>query len=1011
MPILDTSIIGSIRRLVTRMLTKINLKTCKEECAKENLWSTQVWKNLQVGNIVKLECNESVPADIVVLSTSDTEGICYLETKSMDGESNLKLRKGPDETLWIKELRHCEQFCPKLILEEPNPAFGSFQGTLRSDGKDTCLSTSNLLLRGCNLRNTEWVIGLVAYTGMDTKIYQNAGSTPSKRTRIEKFLNPQIIIVVLLLLSISLVTGITYLLYFLAFAREKVLFDVQEDINSMSIFFACVSTWAVSIIYYQNLIPISLFVTLEMVKSAHAYFIHCDDEMRDPNTGISCVVKSWNLSDDMGQIGYIFSDKTGTLTENIMELKKCSIGGQFYGEKYTELSKEEKIALFQKISIPKTYHVQDKTLPSFFDEEVYESIKNNPENDVGTFFLALALCHSVVSETKENKICYMSQSPDEETLVNAAHFLGITFIKRTKSKIFLEVNQLGEEYEVLNILEFSSDRKRMSIIIRDKNQIIILICKGADNVIFERLENQEDPINKETLDHLHIAAKQGLRTLCVAQKIIDANDYTEWNTQYQSTEDEAKKADLQDSIEQKLILLGATAIEDKLQENVPDTIEKISLAGIKLWVLTGDKLETAISIGFSCRMLNNAMSLMIIEGADGDATTEQLKQSLSEIEKHEGCALAIDGKSLSYALNDKNRNLFLEVACKCVTVICCRVSPLQKAQVVQLVKVEVRSLCLSIGDGANDVGMINEADIGVGITGLEGNQAAMSADYAIAKFYYLQRLLFVHGRWNYRRIALLIFLIFYKNAIWTFTIFWFQFDCAFSASVLYEFSYINYFNLFFTALPSFAFGIFDQNIDEKTAIMYPQLYNGDKFNEFYNNEMFWGYTADAILQSFIIYYYTVFFYASGINSEGFSSSAIEMGTYMAFVVIMVSTFHASSMFRNWTILNFLFFITSMFLFPIFIIVCGEISDSLKGLRNQLLGSASFWISLAPIFVGALLPRTLFLYIKTNYFPKDLDIIREQTNTRREKRIWKKMNPKLLFMRTKKRQEHTGFAFS
>jgi phospholipid-translocating ATPase len=404
--------------------------------------------------------------------------------------------------------------------------------------------------------------------------------------------------------------------------------------------------------------------------------------------------------------------------------------------------------------------------------------------------LALALCHSVITERTPGdppRIEFKAQSPDEAALVATARDCGFTVTGRSNDGII--VNYLGEEreYQVLNILEFNSTRKRMSSIVRMPDGRIMLYCKGADSIIYSRLKKGEQPeLRRTTAEHLEMFAREGLRTLCIAQKELDPEEYRKWNAEHELaaasvTDREDKLEEVADAIERDLTLIGGTAIEDRLQDGVPDTIALLAEAGIKLWVLTGDKVETAINIGFSCNLLGNDMDLIVLktENDDLDLAEDELDKHLLSFGKtgsdeelkaarknHEPPApthaLVIDGDTLKVVLDDRLRQKFLLLCKECKSVLCCRVSPAQKAAVVALVKTTLDVMTLSIGDGANDVAMIQEADVGVGIAGEEGRQAVMSSDYAIGQFRFLARLLLVHGRWDYKRMAECIANFFYK---------------------------------------------------------------------------------------------------------------------------------------------------------------------------------------------------------------------------------------------------------
>lgn len=503
---------------------------------------------------------------------------------------------------------------------------------------------------------------------------------------------------------------------------------------------------------------------MEVVKFQQAILINSDLDMYYAPTDTPALCRTSSLVEELGQIEYIFSDKTGvsdlmyhvlvkqdltcllqTLTQNVMIFRECSIAGVRYAETVDETRKGE--------------------ILEFTDLKLNTA---NPEmgSVVKEFLTLLATCHTVIPERKGEKITYQASSPDEAALVQGAEMLDYQFTTRKPTTIFVEVEKQQKEFGILNVCEFNSTRKRMSTIIRGPDGKIKLYCKGADTVILERLA-ENNPYTEATMAHLEDYATEGLRTLCIAMREIPEEEYQQWSAIYNKAaatingrqEELDKAAEL---IETNLFLLGATAIEDKLQDGVPEAIATLQQAGIKVWVLTGDRQETAINIGLSCRLISESMSLVIVNEENMHDTKAYITKKLEQIKAQknagdlEELALVIDGKSLTYALEKEISPLFLELAVMCKAVVCCRVSPLQKALVVKLVKKNMKSILLAIGDGANDVSMIQAAHVGIGISGVEGLQAARSADVAISQFRYLTKLLLVHGTWSYQRLSKLI---------------------------------------------------------------------------------------------------------------------------------------------------------------------------------------------------------------------------------------------------------------
>lgn len=563
-----------------------------------------------------------------------------------------------------------------------------------------------------------------------------------------------------------------------------------------------------------------------MVKFFQADLINSDLDIYYPDTDTPAVCRTSSLVEELGQIEYIFSDKTGTLTCNVMEFKQCSIGGLCYADEVPE---------------DRRATVQDGEEVGIHDfSKLRENLKtHNTRNTMHHFLTLLATCHTVIPERREDKpgeIKYQAASPDEGALVEGAVQLGYRFTARKPRSVTVSVNGQECEYQLLNICEFNSTRKRMSAIVRGPDGKIVLYTKGADTVILERLA-KENPIVEPTTAHLEDYATEGLRTLCLAMREIPEDEYQRWNAIYETAattinnrgEELDKAAEL---IEKDLYLLGATAIEDKLQDGVPDTIHTLQTAGIKIWVLTGDRQETAINIGMSCKLISEDMTLIIVNEETMAGTKDSITKKLTAIKSQkdtgvetEAMALIIDGRSLTFALEKELDKVFLELAVLCKAVVCCRVSPLQKALVVKLVKRNKKdSLLLAIGDGANDVSMIQAAHVGVGISGMEGLQAARSADVAIGQFRFLRKLLLVHGSWSYQRISRVILYSFYKNITLYITQFWYSFQNAFSGEVIYESWTLSFYNVFFTVMPPLVMGICDQYISARLLDRYPQLY-------------------------------------------------------------------------------------------------------------------------------------------------------------------------------------------
>ncbi|OJJ43140.1 hypothetical protein ASPZODRAFT_74987 [Penicilliopsis zonata CBS 506.65] len=1001
------------------------------------------WKNIEVGDFVRIYSGDQIPADIVIMSTSDPDGACYVETKNLDGETNLKVRQALNCSRPVRHARDCEKTEFTIDSEAPHPNLYSYNGAIRweqadyPDGprKDRVepISINNLLLRGCSLRNTEWVLGVVVFTGVETKIMLNSGETPTKRARLFTDMVKNVIYNFIILFLMCLVSGIINGVSWGNKEASLDFFDFGSYGGTPPV--TGVVTFWVAVILFQNLVPISLFISLEIVRTVQAIFIHSDVHMYYEKLGIACVPKTWNISDDVGQIEYIFSDKTGTLTQNVMEFKKCTINGVSYGEAYTEAQlgmqrraginvDEEAARAAEQIRVSRIRMLEllrEMHNNPYLHDDKLTFVSPDMISDMGGrtgeaqqaaiehFMLALAVCHTVITEHTPGdppQIEFKAQSPDEAALVATARDCGFTVLGRSGDD--LTVNVLGQErtYTVLNTLEFNSSRKRMSAIIRMPDGSIRLFCKGADSVIYSRLaRGQQQELRKSTADHLEMFAREGLRTLCIADRELSEEYYQTWSREHDVaaaaiSEREEKLEKVASEIEQELNLLGGTAIEDRLQDGVPDTISLLADAGIKLWVLTGDKVETAINIGFSCNLLTNDMELLVFNVPENelDLAENELDKNLQIFgltgsdeeliaarKDHTAPApthaVVIDGDTLKLMLSDKLKQKFLLLCKQCKSVLCCRVSPAQKAAVVNMVRNGLNIMALSIGDGANDVAMIQEADVGVGIAGEEGRQAVMSSDYAIGQFRFLQRLVLVHGRWSYRRLGETIANFFYKNLVWTFALFWYSIYNNFDGSYLFDYTYIVLVNLAFTSLPVIFMGIFDQDVDDKVSLAVPQLYMRGIERKEWSQLKFWLYMGDGLYQSAICFFmpYLLYSPANFIDPNGRDlGDRNRMGVLVATCAIIASNTYVLFNMYRWDWLSVLINAISSLLvfFWTGVYTCFTSSGQFYQAAPQVYGALSFWAVLLVTVAICLLPRFFIKSVQKVYFPRDVDIIRE-----------------------------------
>lgn len=1006
-----------INRLRRRHTTGADTKDAVDpEVAGGFQWKRVAWKDLRVGDVIKLRRDDEVPADLVLLHADGENGSAYVETMALDGETNLKSKQV------LKDLPTCDTMAGLLacraefVAEDPNADLYSFDGRVSINDKTIPLTLNEVVYRGSTLRNTPCAVGLVINTGEDCKIRMNANHHPkAKRPALEAVYNRIVLSLVFYVICLTMGCSIGYYLW-------------QRDDAKYALYLEGETVAAEDIIIgyaimFNNVIPLALYVSLEIIKIGQMLMLNGDLGMYDERTDTPARCNTNTILENLGQIGYIFSDKTGTLTENVMKFRKMTISGTAWlhdmdlrtaaedeadatQEKVSPRTRSLDIGITASQSVLSPASTQDtarpdssarrassqwrstsrlgRAQPDLTTDDLLEFIRSRPNSAFSRkavqYILAMALCHTCLPEVRHDGIQFQSSSPDELALVRAAQELGYTVVQRTSQQITLKVvGADGAEtiriYDILDVIEFSSKRKRMSIVLRCPDGRIWLISKGADSTILPRLRmaqvalqkaqevresaemeralqrkslHQEPrnsfggrpsltlrrsmgasrpPARSSTLrpsmsersqsfdignmhrsdDHLrpsmtrgisldatpgltphsprsHTAAgrpmekfaflddsaisdegtiftrsfqllddfaAEGLRTLLYAHKFVSETDYRAWKQVFHAAETsladrQARIEEAGELIEQNLDLVGASAIEDKLQKGVPETIDKLRRANIKIWMLTGDKRETAINIAHSARICLPESQIHILDAKLGDIESQmleiiddlQLADDEPTIATRDHTVVVIDGHTLGCiesptgdATNPRLKELLLQIIPHIDSVICCRASPAQKAFIVRATRqttsrfpVTSPSLTLAIGDGANDLAMISEAHVGIGISGREGLQAARVADYAISQFRFLQRLLLVHGRWNYVRTAKFVLWTFWKEMFFYMPQILFTKFTAFTGTSLYESWSLTVLNVLFTSLAVIIPGIFEQDLKAETLLAVPELY-------------------------------------------------------------------------------------------------------------------------------------------------------------------------------------------
>lgn len=1175
------------------------------------------WKDLAVGDIVRVDQNDWVPADLILLHSSGPDGGCYVETAALDGETNLKQRQALKVTNdMIQTPEDIATFTGCAHTEQPNQDLYNFEGYLQvGQGRNQPrypLSINQILLRGTILRNTPYIYGLIVFSGEDTKIRQNGSkNVRTKAPSMQRLINKVIIVIFSIVIFLSALCTVLSAVWTARNSKPGHLAWYLTAKNAMksdtaSILFGY-------IVLFNTMIPISLYVTMELVKLLQAYFIQHDIEMYDPVSNTPAEARTTVINEELGQVSYLFSDKTGTLTENIMVFRKFCVAGHSFnhdldpesikaaaktaqenqeiavstghdhrtdgsedthrrhkyrskaGKVVGKLKRSSRQASqrsasgYQSLGGKDAPTDRDRSCSGQYPDSIYagnmpsyvETIvpctptsqlvpflrsgaRHVMADRIRFFLLSMALCHDAVPELMDESdptsFKYQAASPDENALVAGAKELGYVFVERSRGGIRVrsmpnsadEVPQ-EEFYEILNIIEFSSKRKRMSVIYRMPDGQICLFTKGADSIILERVRDPQtgladfqnldtpmpfspdsvhgydgmDPLAsleysksgksrrnldrsstsgagvggggdnatgkakglthghqqsgtykdpgaegyghssieeddmgayffgqtpgwtqsemweyQQTMDHIQEYATTGLRTLLYGHRFLSKEEYSLWSKKYadaQSALDgrQEKLEQVAELLEQNLDMTGATAIEDKLQDGVPETIDKLRRAGIRLWMLTGDKRETAINIGYSCRLIKDYSSTIILDVPTQAQAHKAMNKAMKDVMKGKSrhVVVVIDGATLGIVEQSTElMALFVELGIRADSVICCRVSPAQKALVVKTVRARCKNtVTLAIGDGANDIAMIQEANVGIGITGKEGLQAARSSDYSIAQFRFLERLLFVHGRWSYVRVSKFVLGTFYKCATFYLTQGLFQIFTGFSGTSLYEQWTLSFYNTLFSSLPVMVVGMFEQDLKASTLLLVPELYTFGPRNSGFSLVTYGTWMAAAVYQA-IASLMVPLWIAGAIGKFGVEpddESLFSMGLGVYTTIVLVVTFKIAYLeTHNWSIVTHVTsFMTILawfgyntaysFFYPV-----RTGGYHVRGAFQSLAAHLPFWLTIIVASMIAILPNIMAKIIKAQLYPSDVDLYQELEKDPEAVQRWKEWEVEL-----------------
>ncbi|XP_058547749.1 probable phospholipid-transporting ATPase IIB isoform X7 [Neofelis nebulosa] len=751
--------------------------------------------DIQVGDLIIVEKNQRIPSDMVFLRTSEKAGSCFIRTDQLDGETDWKLKVAVSCTQRLPALGDLFSISAYVYAQKPQLDIHSFEGTFTREDSEPPIHES------LSIENTLWantivasgtVIGVVIYTGKETRSVMNTSNPKNKVGLLDLELNQ-----------------LTKALFVALVALSVVMVTLQ----------GFVGPWYRSLfrflLLFSYIIPISLRVNLDMGKAAYGWMIMKDESI--PGT----VVRTSTIPEELGRLVYLLTDKTGTLTQNEMVFKRLHLGTVSYGaDTMDEIQGHLRNPCPQMQSQAGGNNAS--STPPRKAQSSAPKVRKSVSSRVHEAVKAIALCHNV--------------SPVYESRAG-----------------------VGGEAEYAEADQDFSDGNRT--------------------------------YQAASPDECGNMAREGLRTLVVAKRALTEEQYQDFESRYSqaklSIHDRALKvAAVVESLERQMELLCLTGVEDRLQADVRPTLELLRNAGIKIWMLTGDKLETATCIAKSSHLVSRTQDIHIFRPVTnrGEAHLE-----LNAFRRKHDCALVISGDSLEVCLKYYEHEL-AELACQCPAVVCCRCSPTQKARIAKLLQHHTGKRTCAVGDGGNDVSMIQAADCGIGIEGKEGRQASLAADFSVTQFRHIGRLLMVHGRSSYKRSAALGQFVMHRGLIISTMQAVFSSVFYFASVPLYQgFLMVGYATIY-TMFPVFSL-VLDQDVKPETAMLYPELYKDLTKGRSLSFKTFLVWVLISIYQGGILMYGALLLFESEfVHVLAISFTALIL-TELLMVALTIRTWH------------------------------------------------------------------------------------------------------------------------
>jgi phospholipid-transporting ATPase len=921
--------------LITNYMKEDNKKLVRKFI--KGQWCRVEYRSLRPGDFVEINTDEEICSDLLLIVCNNDDGKCYIDKKNLNGETGFKEKSCVKELkdFSINDLRNLEGV---IECDYSLDNFNLWEAYINFNFNDVSYNCkgalNNLILKGSVLKFTTSIVGVVIYTEYSNHIIKNKYKPHGKVSKIFKKMEVLIYMLISFNMALSLMFTFFSYLWMNSNGNEFYNIFIKKSFSSKKETFIFAEIFLQFLNKFSISVPICIYISLDILRKIQVIIISNDSEK---NIYLQNNRFNYNRNlESLGQVDIIFTDKTGTLTQNKMEMKKIFVNGQEYGGDGNTLSANE---IFQ---------LEEYGTP-------VEKIKKIEELErKERFFISICLCHKLLPISNENIIEYKGESMDEIALVKGAQRLGFEYRSREYNElnIFNYLSNTKNQFEHILDLPFDSERKMMSVVyFNQKTNKLNIISKGA----FQSMKNVLD-VKPKILENLtkinRRYSKEGLRVIILGGKEIERDWFEDWLQKYKNVNDDPHELyKLHSEIEKELDLIGCAGIEDILQKDVVQTITSIINCNVKIFMVTGDDVEIATCISRSTKLvgdycqfeyfcmdeesiydkINKFFNKYKIDIVSQAITSEEINEKYREKEKME-FALVIDGVTIEDIMAQKElKSIFFILLMSANTVIFCRMTPASKAKVVSLIKDNSKYITLAIGDGINDIPMLKTANIGIGIYGRRNYEAALTADIAIGQFSYLEKLLLSHGRLSYVKISKTICFYFYKNLLLLMMELPFSITNGFSTQSFFPEYFPILYDLVFSSWASLFIFSVEKDVDLRSVKRYPFLYQPGKLGYYFNFReiiYFVSYSAFHSLCCFFISSLT--FKYSILDGKQYEHWYVSITCLCIIVNLLVIRIFLQS--EYWNYMNIFVGNGNLLLFYLILFIF-----NLKGIHNELSG--------------------------------------------------------------------------